>query len=126
MRSVLDYYFLSGSEIQAKFKCELTYDPGEVKLFYEHMKNFKCSLGSLDSAEDAEAILQKEYIDRVSLGLREYLKGSGLKAEDFIAEIENSPTNSLYLHLKFRRFPYGIARYCLIWIWNSISLCSHL
>lgn len=68
-----------------------------------------CSLGSLDPRKDAEAILRKKYIDRASLGFKGYLKGSGLKAEDFLAEIKNSPTYALHFQLRLRRFSYGIA-----------------
>ena len=82
---------LSGSETQAQFKCELTDDPAEVNLFYGDIQNFVRAFRILKSAEDAEDVLRKEYIEKASLGLKEYLRETGFEAKDYLEAIKNKP-----------------------------------
>ena len=79
---------LSGLVIQAQLKCEITDDPVKVQFFYDDVRNFLYAMDMLDKGGDAEAILQKEYLDKATPGLKEYIRESGATAKRFVEVIQ--------------------------------------
>lgn len=75
------------SEVQAQLKCELTNDPAKIQLFDDDVKNFLTAMDILRSEKDWAAVIQREYLDKASPGLKEYLREKGYKAEKFVEAI---------------------------------------
>jgi len=71
----------------AQLLCEITNDPHKVLLSYEDVNNFVRALDMMDEGLDSVTIVQKEYLDKASPGLREYVRGNDVKAEDFVEAI---------------------------------------
>ncbi|UCC38591.1 MAG: hypothetical protein JSV96_12250 [Candidatus Aminicenantes bacterium] len=75
------------SETRAQLKCELTNDPAKIQLIDDDVKNFLRALDLLGAERDWAAIIQKEYLDKASSGLKEFLREKGFKAEHFVKAI---------------------------------------
>ena len=77
--------------LEAQLKCEMTDDPAKVQLFYDDIHNFIRALDLLKQGGDPQEVLQKEYIDKASPGLKEYLREKGKSIEDYISALQKWP-----------------------------------
>lgn len=75
----------------AQLECETTNDPGEIVLSYEDVTNFVHSLELMTQSSDTVAILQTEYLNQASAGLREYVRANGYTVEDFLGVLRERP-----------------------------------
>jgi hypothetical protein len=72
------------STASAQLKCELTNDPAKIQLIDDDVKNFLRALDMLDAESDWAAVIQKEYLDKASPGLKEFVREKELEAEQFV------------------------------------------
>jgi hypothetical protein len=72
----------------AQLKCELTNDPAKIQLIDDDVRNFLRALDMLDSESDWASVIQKEYLDKASPGLKEFVREKELKAEHFVDAIK--------------------------------------
>ncbi len=75
------------SEAQAQLKCEVTNDPAKVELIYDDLHNFIRAMDMMDKGNSPEAIFKREYLDKASPGLKEYLRANKYEAKHFVEEI---------------------------------------
>lgn len=75
------------SGAQAQLKCEVTNDPGKVELIYDDLHNFIRAMDMLDKESNPETVFQREYLDKASPGLKEYIRANEYEAKDFVEEI---------------------------------------
>jgi hypothetical protein len=69
----------------------MTDDPAKVQLFYADIGNFVRALDLIDQGSDPKAVLQREYIDPASPGLKEYLREKGKSIKDYVEALEKRP-----------------------------------
>ena len=67
-------------------------DPHEANLIYDDVKNFAQTLKVMSSGCDSAAIVQREYLDKASPGLKYYIDDLGLTAEAFVKAIRKRPS----------------------------------
>ncbi len=79
---------MTWSNAHAQLKCEITDDPEKVQFIYDDVRNFLRAMDMIDKGGDAEAILQKEYLDKATPGLKEYIRESGATAKRFVEVIQ--------------------------------------
>ncbi len=89
---------LIGSGARAQLKCELTDDPAKVQLIDVDVKNFLRAFDMLDGENAWAEIIQKEYLDKASPGLKEFVREKGVKVENFIEAIKKRRTTYDSLH----------------------------
>jgi len=89
---------MSWSNAHAQLKCEITDDPAKVQFIYDDVRNFLRALDILGKGDDAEAILQKEYLDKATPGLKEYIRESEVTAKQFVEAIQKKPDQFSDLH----------------------------
>ena len=76
------------SEILAQLKCEITNDPAKVQIVYDDVQNFLKAMKMLGAGKNFEDIIQIEYIDKASPGLKEYIREGGFTANKFVEVIQ--------------------------------------
>jgi hypothetical protein len=79
--------FLFWHEAQAQLKCELTNDPAKIQLIDNDVKNFLRALDLLGAGSDWSAVIQKEYLEKASPGLKEFLREKDFTAEHYVEAI---------------------------------------
>lgn len=89
---------MAWSNAQAQLKCEITDDPAKVQFIYDDVRNFLRAMDMLGNGGDSEAILQKEYIDKATPGLKEYIRESGATAKKFVETIQKKSDQYSALH----------------------------
>ena len=89
---------MAWSNAQAQLKCEITDDPAKVQFIYDDVRNFLRAMNMLGKGGDPEAILQKEYIDKATPGLKEYIRESGATAKKFVEAIPKKSDQYSALH----------------------------
>ena len=94
--TILFVIFVSNGH--AQLKCELTNDPAKVQLIDDDVKNFLRALDKLETEGDWAVVIQKEYLDKASPGLKEFAREKGVKVEDFIEAIKERKETYDYLH----------------------------
>jgi len=77
----------SFSQLQA----ELTGDPLQVKLIDDDVHNFIRAMDLMSTGGDSAAILQKEYLDKASPGLKEFQREKEKNVDDWIRAIRKYP-----------------------------------
>ena len=75
----------------ANSQSNLTSDPNNASFVYEDVELFLSVYNSLHKDSDTLSVLQKEYLDKGSVGLKEYINRHGLNAELMKEAIQNSP-----------------------------------
>ena len=85
-------------EARAQLKCELTDDPNKIQLIDDDVKNFLRALDMLEIVNDWAPIIQKEYLDKASPGLKEFLREKEYKAEHFVEAIRKRKKTYVSLH----------------------------
>ncbi len=105
MRKTLKLFFvlilflvISRINARAQLKCEITDDPAKVQFIYDDVKNFLRAMDMLDKGGDPESILQKEYLDKATPGLKEYISESGATAKRFVETIQKKQEQYSALH----------------------------
>jgi hypothetical protein len=71
----------------AQLQCEVTNDPHEVLLSYDDLTNFARALDVMGGTADSITVLQREYLDKASPGLSEYVRANGIAAEDYLEAV---------------------------------------
>ncbi len=89
---------LLASGAWAQLKCELTDDPAKVQLIDDDVENFLRAFDMLGEENGWAEIIQKEYLDKASPGLKEFVREKGVKIEDFIDAIKKRKTMYDSLH----------------------------
>jgi hypothetical protein len=79
---------LFGSNARAQLDLELTDDPAKIRLIDDDVKNFLHAMDNLEPEADWAAVIQKEYLDKASPGLKEFVREKGVEAEDFVEAIK--------------------------------------
>jgi hypothetical protein len=74
----------------AQLQCETTNDPDEVLLSYDDVTNFVRALDIMGETADSVGILQREYLDKASPGLREYIRAQGVDAEGLLEAVREN------------------------------------
>ncbi len=82
------FLVLSWTNVQAQLNCEMTDDPAKVQFIYDDVKNFLRAVDMLGKGGDPESIFQKEYLDKATPGLKEYLRESGATARKYVETIQ--------------------------------------
>ena len=77
-------------DAEAQLKCEVTNDPDEVLLSYDDVNNFVRALDMMDGTADSVMILQREYLDKASPGLREYIRALDVDAEGLLETVREN------------------------------------
>ncbi|NIM90194.1 MAG: hypothetical protein GTO17_04520 [Candidatus Aminicenantes bacterium] len=85
-------------EARAQLKCELTNDPDKIQLIDDDVKNFLRALDMLETESSWAQIIQKEYLDKASPGLKEFLREKEYKAEHFVEAIRKRKKTYVSLH----------------------------
>lgn len=80
--------------VEAQLKCEMTDDPAKVQVFYGDIGNFVRVLDLIDQGGDPKAVLQREYLDTASPGLKECLREKGTSVEEYVEALEKRPEQS--------------------------------
>ncbi|NIO49345.1 MAG: hypothetical protein GTN73_07930 [Candidatus Aminicenantes bacterium] len=75
------------SDGQAQLKCKVTNDPAKVELIYDDLHNFIRAMEMLGKESNPETIFQREYLDKASPGLKEYVSANKYEAKHFVEEI---------------------------------------
>ena len=83
--------FVLWSTTNAQLKCELTNEPSQVKLIYDDVAHFLRAMERFSDSEDRARILQQEYLDKASPGLKEYLREKDIKVGDFVKALRKRP-----------------------------------
>ncbi len=83
---------MSWSNVQAQLKCEITDDPAKVQFIYDDVRNFVRAMEMMGKGGDPEVIVQKEYLDKATPGLKEYIRESGATAKKFVETIHKKQT----------------------------------
>lgn len=86
------------SKAQAQLKCELTNDPTKIQLIDDDVKNFLRAMDMLEAESNWATVIQKEYLDKASPGLNEFLREKGFKAEHFVEAIRKRKESYDSLH----------------------------
>jgi hypothetical protein len=81
------FFALAWSDVQAQLKCEVTNDPDKVELIYDDLHNFIGAMEMMDKESNPETVFQREYLDKASPGLKEYLRANKYEAKHFVEEI---------------------------------------
>jgi hypothetical protein len=92
------FLVLSWTNAQAQLKCEMTDDPAKVQFIYDDVKNFLQAMDMLGKGGDPESILQKEYLDKATPGLKEYISESDATAKRFVETIQKKQDQYSALH----------------------------
>jgi hypothetical protein len=80
-------FFLFWHEAQAQLKCDLTNDPAKIQLIDDDVKNFLRALDMLGAESVWSAVIQKEYLEKASPGLKEFLREKDFTAEHYVEAI---------------------------------------
>lgn len=91
-------FALFGSSAHAQLDLELTNDPAKIRLVDDDIKNFLGAMDKLEEGNDWAAVIQKEYLDKASPGLKEFVREKGVKAEDFVKAINERKATYDSLH----------------------------
>lgn len=81
---------LHPTDAGAQLQCEVTNDPYEVLLSYDDLTNFVRALAVMGGTSDSITILQREYLDKASPGLREYVRANDIVAEDYLEALREN------------------------------------
>ncbi len=88
----------SASGVRAQLELELTEDPAKVRLIDDDVRNFLRAMDRCKEESDWAMVIQKEYLDKASPGLNEYVREKGVKAEDYVEAIKKRKENYDSLH----------------------------
>ncbi len=72
----------------AQFEVDAVFDPDDVKFYYSDLHNFLSAWQMIQGGSDLAQTLQKEYLDKASPGLQNYLEDVGLELKDFVGRFE--------------------------------------
>ncbi len=89
-------FFASG--VRAQLELELTEDPAKVRLIDDDVRNFLRAMDRCKEESDWARVIQKEYLDKASPGLKEFVREKGIEAEDYVEAIKKRKASydSLY------------------------------
>jgi hypothetical protein len=85
----------------------MTNDPGSALLIYDDLNNFINAYNSFSEQSDSLSVLQNEYLDKGSPGLKMFINKYGLTAEDLLTAINKYPEN----YSKLSKMPDALAAY---------------
>lgn len=71
----------------AQPQCEVTSNPSEVELVTDDIRNFVTAMEAMPDADDTASVLQEQYFDKASPGLKEYLRSNEVTAAKFLGQI---------------------------------------
>ncbi len=74
--------------VRAQFGIEPVYDPEEIKFFYDDLHNFLKAFKMINDGADLAETLKKEYLDKASPGLKNYMEDVGFELKDFVERHE--------------------------------------
>jgi hypothetical protein len=80
-----------GSAMRAQVTSTLTSDPREAAFVYDDVRNFVRVFALLATSADTVGLLQSEYIDRATPGLREFIKKYPLTAGQLAEAVRRQP-----------------------------------
>jgi hypothetical protein len=95
-----------GSNVQAQLDLVLTDDPAKIKLIDDDIQNFLRAMYKLEAESDWAEVIQSEYLDKASPGLKEFVREKGVKVEDFIEAIKERKE----MYDSLRALPEQLAR----------------
>ena len=72
----------------AQFKVDVVFDPADAKFYYSDLYNFLEAWQMIQDGSDLAETLKKEYLDKSSPGLRNYLDDVGLGLQDYVERFE--------------------------------------
>jgi len=74
--------------VRAQLKLEPVYDPAEIKFIYDDLHNFLKAFKMINDGADLAETLKKEYLDKASPGLKNYMEDTGFELKDFVERFE--------------------------------------
>jgi hypothetical protein len=83
---------------RAQLELDLTDDPSKVRLIDDDVKNFLKAMDKLETEGGWAEVIQREYLDKASPGLKEFVREKGVKAEDFVEAIKQRKKTYDSLH----------------------------
>lgn len=79
--------------VGAQLKVEPVYDPAEVEFIYDDLHNFLKAFKMINEGADLAETLKKEYLDKASPGLKNYMEDSGYELKHFVERFEQYKKN---------------------------------
>jgi hypothetical protein len=73
---------------RAQLKIKPVYDPAEVKFIYDDLHNFLKAFKMINDGADLAETLKKEYLDKASPGLKNYMEDRGYELKHFVERFE--------------------------------------
>lgn len=73
---------------RAQLGIEPVYDPEEIKFIYDDLHNFLKAFKMINDGADLAETLKKEYLDKASPGLKNYMEDVGFELKDFVERYE--------------------------------------
>ena len=89
---------LTDLDLQAQLQCELTEDPYAVELITTDICNFITVLDLLELGKDTLVVLQEQYFEKATPGLKEFINSRELTAEHFLNAIRKR--SEMYKNLR--------------------------
>ncbi len=74
--------------VRAQLGIEPVYDPEEIKFIYDDLHNFLKAFKMINDGADLAETLKKEYLDKASPGLKNYMEDVGFELKDFVDRFE--------------------------------------
>ncbi len=74
--------------VRAQLGIEPVYDPEKIKFIYDDLHNFLKAFKMINDGADLAETLKKEYLDKASPGLKNYMEDVGFELKDFVERFE--------------------------------------
>lgn len=74
--------------VLAQLGIEPVYDPADIKFIYDDLHNFLKAFKMINDGADLAETLKKEYLDKASPGLKNYMEDVGFELKDFVERFE--------------------------------------
>ncbi|NIM90659.1 MAG: hypothetical protein GTO17_06885 [Candidatus Aminicenantes bacterium] len=84
---------LAFTPVEAQLKVEPVYDPAKVEFIYDDLHNFLKAFKMINEGADLEETLKKEYLDKASPGLKNYMEDAGYELKHFVERFEKYKKN---------------------------------
>jgi hypothetical protein len=79
---------MTSMPVRAQLRIEPVYDPEEIKFIYDDLHNFLKAFKMINDGADLAETLKKEYLDKASPGLKNYMEDVGFELKDFVERYE--------------------------------------
>ncbi len=74
--------------VRTQLMVEPVYDPAEIKFYYDDLHNFLKAFKMINDGADLAETLKKEYLDKASPGLKNYMQDTGFELKDFVERFD--------------------------------------